>query len=116
MKVGRKKAKKGDIPPPEQATPNTRARAAKEAAIRARLEAEQAEARAREVVEAAEAASRAVLNRVVPCEPVPLSVVLPEQSSPSDPMTRRKLSMHVDQERPSVQKCSMKMCNLLPRR
>ena len=87
MKAGRKKTKKGDIPAPEYATPRTRARVAKEAAIMARLEAEQAEARARAALKDAEAASRA-LDRVIPDEPGPL-VALPAPITPSGPMTRR---------------------------
>lgn len=137
-KAGRKKAKKGDSPTPEQSTPNTRARAAKEAAIKARLEAEQAKARAREAVEAAEAASRAVLNSIVPCELVPVPVVLPEPPNPSGPLTRRYKSKKnfvsttkhyacsfltalfagscqcfMTKKGHQFQKCSMNMCSLL---
>jgi len=100
VKAGRKKTKKGDIPAPEHATPRTRARVAKEAAIMARLEAEQAEARARAALKDAEAASRA-LDRVIPDEPGPL-VALPAPITPSGPMTRRRLSMAADQVGPSV--------------
>jgi hypothetical protein len=71
VKAGRKKVKKGEALAPEQATPRTRATIAREAAVKARLEAEQAEAKARAALEAAEAASRAA-NREMSAEPVPL--------------------------------------------
>ena len=47
VKARRKKAKTGDNPSPGQATPRTRAAAASEAAVKARLEVEQAKEKAR---------------------------------------------------------------------
>ena len=69
VKAGRKKAKTDDIPPSGEATPRTRAAVAREAAIRAALEAEQAEAKARAAMKAAEEASRAALLLLPPATP-----------------------------------------------
>lgn len=88
VKAGRKKAKTGDIPTPGQATPRTRAAAAREATVKARLEAEQVEEKARAAMEAAEETSRAAI-RVLPFEPVPLEIELPPPAAPSGPNTRR---------------------------
>jgi hypothetical protein len=88
VKVGRKKAKKGEAAAPEQATPRTRAAVAREATVEARLEAEQAEAKARAALEATEAGSRAA-NRELPAEPVPLEIELPPPGTPTGPTTRR---------------------------
>lgn len=85
MHPGRKKSKTGDIPAPEQATPRTRLAAAKEAALRARLQAEEAQLRALEAMEAAEIAARAA-NRELPAEPLPIEAAPP---TPSGPSTRR---------------------------
>jgi len=88
MKAGRKKAKTGDIPTPGQATPRICAAAAREAAVKARLEAEQAKEKARADMEAAEETSRAAI-RVLPSELVPLEIELPPPAAPSAPNTRR---------------------------
>jgi hypothetical protein len=90
VKPGRKKTKTGDIPTPGQATPRTRLAATKEAALRARLEAEEAELRASVAMEAAEAAARAA-NRQLPAklEPVPIEVQLAAPATLSGPSTRR---------------------------
>jgi hypothetical protein len=83
VKPGRKKSKIGDIPAPEQATPRTRLALAREAAVRARLQAEEAQLRASEAMEAAEVAARTV-NRELPAE-----FHLEAPSTPSGPSTRR---------------------------
>lgn len=89
VKAGRKKkAKTGDIPAPGEATPRTRAAVAREAAVKARLEAEQAEAKARAALEAAQAAAREA-NRDLPDEPVPIEIELPPPATPSGPSSRR---------------------------
>jgi hypothetical protein len=95
VKAGRKKAKKGEAPAPEQATPRIRAAVAREAAIKARLEVEQAEAKARAALEAVETASRAA-NRELPPEPVPLQIEPPPeplQGTPNGPTTQRYKSI-----------------------
>lgn len=73
-----------DNQPSEQYTPRTRAAVAREAAVKARLEAEQAEAKARAALEAAEAAVWAA-NKSIPPETRALEIELP---SPG-PTTRR---------------------------
>jgi hypothetical protein len=87
VRPGRKKSKTGDIPAPEQATPRIRLAAAKEAALRARLQAEEAQLRALEAMEAAEAAARAA-NRELPAEPLPIEFQLVAPPTPSGPSTR----------------------------
>lgn len=79
MKPRRKKAKTRGIPAPKQATLWTRAAAAREAAVRARIEVEQAEAKARPAMKATKAATA---NRELPAELVPLEIELlaPETS------------------------------------
>ena len=77
------------IPAPEQATLWTRAAAAREATVRARLKVEQAEAKARAAVEADEAATA---NRELLAEPVPLEIELPAPATSSGPSTRRYTS------------------------
>jgi hypothetical protein len=81
VKAGRKKANTGDIPIPREATPRTRAAAAREAAVRARLKAELAEEKVRAAMEAVEQASMAAI-RLLPSEPVALE-------APPSPSTRR---------------------------
>ena len=92
MKPGRKKTKTGDIPALEQTTPKTRLALAREAAVRARLQAEEAQLRASEAMEAAEASARAA-NRELLVEPVHTEIQLAEpvctESSQSGPSTRR---------------------------
>jgi len=88
MKAERKKANTDDIPIFGEATPRTRAAAAREAAVKARLEAEQVEEKARAAMEVAEETSRAAI-RVLPFEPVPLEIELPPPAAPSSPNTRR---------------------------
>ncbi|CAD6270202.1 unnamed protein product [Miscanthus lutarioriparius] len=94
------------IPAPEQATLWTRAAAAREATVRARLKVEQAEAKARAAVEADEAATA---NRELPAEPVPLEIELPAPATSSGPSTRRKLSMGAVQVGPSVLKVELEV-------
>jgi hypothetical protein len=81
VKAGRKKANTGDIPILGEATPRTRAATAREATVRARLEAELAEEKARAAMEAIEQASIAAI-RLLPSEPVALE-------APSGLSTRR---------------------------
>ena len=88
MKLGRKKAKKGEAAALEQATPRTRVAVAREASVKARLEAEQAEAKARAALEAAKVASRAA-NIELLVEPMPLEIELPPLGTPTGPTTRR---------------------------
>ena len=89
MKAGRKKAKKDDLPAPEHATPRTRVRVAKEAAIKAWLEVEKAEAIARAALEDAQAASRVLDIVLQDAQADPLQVALPAPTTPTGPITRR---------------------------